>query len=85
MKRDTHPISKAIREDVAQQISNFVESFRRTFDPDAYPHIDDGEIFDRELARLKQDFSRLERIFHDYLLAAWSKEASDSMDHRPPS
>lgn len=72
-------MNDAIRDDVQSQVEGFVQRVRLALDPARYPRLADGACFDATLAALNAEFSALQRLFHDYLLAAWSEETATAL------
>jgi hypothetical protein len=72
-------VNHAIRDDVRAQVDAFALRVRKTLDPDHGPGLEDGDGFDRRLAELDEDFARVKRVYHDYLVASWSDDAVRAM------
>jgi hypothetical protein len=68
-----------IREDVEEQVHEFIERVRDTFDLDRYPRVADGIGFDSQLLRVEEELMRLRSVFHDFLLASWADEIGASV------
>lgn len=72
-------MNEAMAEDVHAQVEAFVQQVRATFDATRYPHLSDGAAFESTVAALDAEFTTLQRMFHDYLLASWSEEAAATL------
>lgn len=72
-------MNQAMADDVHEQVEAFVHRVRSAFEPGRYPRLSDGASFDSTLAALDAEFTALQRVFHDYLLASWSEETAAAL------
>ena len=72
-------MNDAIRDDVQAEVDAFVARVRLVFDPARYPRLADGDQFDTALAAVGREFTALQRVFHDYLMASWAEEAAAAL------
>jgi hypothetical protein len=78
-------MQNAIRDDILDQISGLLKRLKATFDPDKYQTPDDGPEFDAQLHALEDEFERIKRLFHDFLMTQWSGEIDRALKKKRDS